>query len=51
MDEPLTHLAKFTSFLFERWEGVTMLGSILLWIWYRRSTSPLAGGGRVWVRR
>jgi hypothetical protein len=43
MDDPLTHLAQFAYFLFERWEGLLILGMLALVIWYRRVVSPLTG--------
>jgi hypothetical protein len=51
MDDPLTHLAQITYFLFERWEGLTILGLIVVWIWYRRVTSPLTGIRSSYTRR
>ena len=30
MDDPLTHLAQFTYFLFERWEGLSLLGLLVV---------------------
>ena len=43
MDDPLTHLAQFTYFLFERWEGLSILGAVVVLLWYRRATSPIPG--------
>ncbi len=51
MDSLFHHLGEFVRFLCEEWIWVSLLGSVLLLVWFRKTTSVLPARRASFVRR
>jgi len=51
MESVLDHLNEFVRFLWEQWMLVSLLGSLLLLVWYRKTTSLIPTRRASFVRR
>jgi hypothetical protein len=47
----IDHLNTFMRFLFEQWQWISLVGTVLLLIWYRKTTSVLPARRASFVRR
>ncbi len=51
MESVFGHLCEFVRFLFEQWMWLSLLGTVLLLIWFRKTTSVLPARRASFVRR
>jgi hypothetical protein len=51
MESVFHHLGEFARFVVEQWMWLSLLGALLLLVWYRRATSPLPARRPSFARR
>ncbi len=51
MESVFHNLSEFVRFLFEEWMWLSLLGALLLLVWFRKTTSVLPARRASFVRR